>query len=215
MSGCGDEQRCERPERWEGSRADRHGRRHQPPACEVLETVGLGAGAELADGAGAGAELGGASVGDGDELCGLALLGALDEGAWLGEFEELEAAEEAVAGWSGRALGCTPGVVVRAVRCRRWLAEAVGDPAGDTETDGSVLGAVLTWLTAWVGAVRANRVAKPTAVTALSCVARQVSLDRRRSPVARACPGNSSMGPVAGAVMAGESRYGSPVPRVR
>jgi hypothetical protein len=154
-------------------------------------------------------------VGDGDELCGLALLGTLDEGAWLGEFEELEAAEEAVAGWSGRALGCTPGVVVRAVRCRRWLAEAVGDPAGDTETDGSVLGAVLTWLTAWVGAVRANRVAKPTAVTALSCVARQVSLDRRRSPVARACPGNSSMGPVAGAVMVGESRYGSPVPRVR
>jgi hypothetical protein len=34
----------------------------------VLDTVGFGAGAELVDGAGAGAELGGASVGDGDEL---------------------------------------------------------------------------------------------------------------------------------------------------
>ena len=156
-------------------------------------------------------------MGDGDELCGLGLLGALDEDAWLGEFEEpgeLEPAEEAVAGWSGRALGCTPGVVVRALRWCRWPAEAVGDPAEDAETDGPVPGAVLTWLTAWVGAVRANRVAKPTTVTALSCVARQVSLDRRRSPVARASPGNSSMGPVAGVVMVGESRYGSPVPRV-
>jgi hypothetical protein len=63
-------------------------------------------------------------VGVGDELCGLALLGALDEGAWLGESDGLgpaeeEEEEEAVADWSGRALGCTPGVVVRAVRwCR-------------------------------------------------------------------------------------------------
>ena len=157
-------------------------------------------------------------MGDGDELCGLGLLGALDEGAWLGELEEpdeLEPAEGVVAGWSGRALGCTPGVVVRTLRWCRWPAEAVGDPAEDTETDGSVLGAVLTWLAAWVGAVRANRVAKPTTVTALSCVARQVSLDRRRSPMARASPGNCSMGPVAGMVMVGESRYGSPVPRVR
>jgi hypothetical protein len=35
----------------------------------VLEGVGFGAGAELVDGAGAGAELGGASVGEGEELC--------------------------------------------------------------------------------------------------------------------------------------------------
>jgi hypothetical protein len=68
-----------------------------------------------------------------------------------------------------------------------------------------VLGALVVSLTAWAGAVRANRVAKPTAVTALSCVARQVSLDRRRSPVARASPGNSTMGPVARVVMVGES----------
>jgi hypothetical protein len=113
----------------------------------VLETVGLGAGAELVAGAGAGAELGGASVGVGAELCGLELLellellGALDEGAGL---EEFEPAEEAVAGWSGCALGCTPGAVIRAVRCRRWPGDVVGDPAEDTETDGSVLGAVLT-----------------------------------------------------------------------
>jgi hypothetical protein len=156
-------------------------------------------------------------VGDGAELCGLALLGALDEDAWLGEVEEaaeLEPAEEAVAGWSGCALGRIPGVAAFALRWCRWPAEAVGDPAADAETDGPVLGAVLTWLAAWVGAVRANRVAKPTAVTALSCVARQVSLDRRRSPVARACPGNSSIGPVAGVVMVGDWRYGSPVPRV-
>jgi hypothetical protein len=35
-------------------------------------------------------------------------------------------------------------VVIRALGCCRWPAEAVGDPAEDAETDGSVLGAVLT-----------------------------------------------------------------------
>ena len=60
----------------------------------------------------------------------------------------------------------------------------------------------------WVGAVRANKVAMPTAVTALSWVVRQVSLDSLRSPAARASSGNSSM------TLVGESRYGSPVPWV-
>jgi len=51
-----------------------------------------------------------------------------------------------------------------------------------------VLGAVVVWSAVWTGAVRANRVAKPTAVTALSWVARQVRRDRRRSPAERAEP---------------------------
>jgi hypothetical protein len=165
---------------------------------------GGGAGAEL--GAGAGAELGGVSVGDADELAGLGPLGALDEDDLLGEGEGLdepEPAEEAVAGWSGRALGCTPGAAARAFLWCRWPAGWVGVPLGDAEADGPVPGSALAWLTVWVGAVRANRVAKPTAVTALSCVARQVSLDRRRRPVTRAAPGNSSTGPVAWVVMVG------------
>jgi hypothetical protein len=167
---------------------------------------GGGAGAELGGGGGAGAELGGASVG-GEEPCEPDPPAELDDPEVLGALVELD--ERAplavgVAAWPACAVGCTPGVLARALRWCRWSARAVGDPAEEAETDGSVLRAVLTWLTVWAGAVRANRVAKPTAVTALSCVARQVSLDRRRSPVARAPPGNSSMGPVAGVVMAGE-----------
>ncbi len=49
----------------ERARRDRRGRRrHQPPPCDALETVGVGAGAELVDGAGAGAVLGGAGLAD-------------------------------------------------------------------------------------------------------------------------------------------------------
>jgi hypothetical protein len=122
----------------------------------------------------------------------------------LGELDERELLAVGVAAWPACAVGCTLGVAVRAFLWCRWPAEAVGVPAGDPEADGPVLWAVLTWLTVWVGAMRANRVAKPTAATALSCVARQVSLDRRRSPMARASPGNPSMGPVAGVVMVGD-----------
>jgi hypothetical protein len=57
----------------------------------------------------------------------------------------------------------------------------------------------------WAGAVRANKVAMPTAATALSWVVRQVSFDRRRSPTARVSPGNSSVKPVVGVTMVGES----------
>src|SRR5580693_7883635 len=113
----GDEQRRERPERPEGSRARRRGRgRHQPPACDVLDTVGLGAGAELVDGAGAGAELGGASVGDGAELREPDPPAALEELGELGELPEpaeLELPPDGVAAWPARAVGCTPGAVFR------------------------------------------------------------------------------------------------------
>jgi hypothetical protein len=67
---------------------------------------------------------------------------------------------------------------------------------------GLTLVAAVGWPTVWAGAVRANRVAMPTAVTALSWVARQVSLDRRRRPAARVSPGNS---PARGVTMVGES----------
>jgi hypothetical protein len=74
----------------------------------VLDTVGFGAGAELVDGAGAGAELGGASVGDGDELR------EPDPPPEPDELEELEGPGEreplpdGLAAWPARAVGCTP-----------------------------------------------------------------------------------------------------------
>jgi hypothetical protein len=157
----------------------------------VLDTVGFGAGAELVDGAGAGAELGGASVGDGDEL---REPDPPPEPEALDELEELEGPGEReplpdeLAAWPACAVGRTPGEVVRPGLWCRWLAEGVGVPAEEAETDGPVLGAVVAWSAVWAGAARANRVAKPTAVTALSCVARQVRRDRRRSPAERAEP---------------------------
>jgi hypothetical protein len=80
----------------------------------VLDTVGFGAGAELVDGAGAGAELGGASVADGDEL-----RDPPGEPEELAELEELEAPGEreplpdGLAAWPARAVGCTPGAPFR------------------------------------------------------------------------------------------------------
>jgi hypothetical protein len=74
----------------------------------VLDTVGFGAGAELVDGAGAGAELGGASVGDGDEL-----RDPPGEPEELDELEELEALPDGLAAWPARAVGCTPGALFR------------------------------------------------------------------------------------------------------
>jgi hypothetical protein len=82
----------------------------------VLDTVGLGAGAELVDGAGAGAELGGASVGDGAELREPDPPAALEELGELGELPEpaeLELPPDGVAAWPARAVGCTPGAVFR------------------------------------------------------------------------------------------------------
>ena len=94
------------------------------------------------------------------------------------------------------------------VRARlRWaLPGAEAGAAGDEDTAG---GAVPSLAVLWAGAVRANRVAKPTAVTALSWVARQVSRDSRRRPAARAAcvagpggpsgtgPGNSRVSRIA------------------
>ncbi len=111
----GDEQRRERPERPDGSRARRRGRgRHQPPACDELVTVGFGAGAELVDAAGAGAELGGASVGDDDEL--FDPPGEAEELDGLEELEgpgEPEPLPDGLAAAPGRAVGCAPGALFR------------------------------------------------------------------------------------------------------
>ena len=112
----GDEQGRERPEGPEGLRDRRRGRgRHQPPACEVLDSVGFGAGAELVDGAGAGAELGGASVGDGDAPFEPDPAAALEELDELGELAELGPLPDGVAAWPARAVGCAPGAVFRPV----------------------------------------------------------------------------------------------------
>ncbi len=159
----------------------------------MLETVGAGADAELVDGAGAGAELGGVSVGAADELREPGPLGGPDE---RGPLPGLEAPgpPEDVAGWPGRAEGCPWAAAIGAsLRCR-WPAVGAGVPVDDAAADGSVPLAETDWLAGGAGAVRANRVAKPTAVTALSCVTRQVSWDRRRSPAERATPRCSCTG---------------------
>jgi hypothetical protein len=128
-------------------------------------------------------------VGDGDEL-----RDPLGEPEELDELEgpgEPEPLPDGLAAWPARAMGWAPGALFRPTACR-WLAEGVGVPAEETEADGSVPEAVVAWSAVWAGAVRANRVAKPTAVTALSCVARQVRRERRRSPAERAAPGGPS-----------------------
>ena len=82
----------------------------------MLDTVvGRGAGAELVDGTGAGAELGGASVGDGadppDPPDGLAELGLA---LGLEELGALALLGDA-AGWPARAVGSTPAAGRRAL----------------------------------------------------------------------------------------------------
>ena len=75
---------------------------------------------------------------------------------------------EDTAGWSGCALGRRPEVARRAVLWCRWPAAGVGVPAEDGGTDGCMPAVRADWLAVWAGAVRANKVAKPTAVIALS-----------------------------------------------
>ncbi len=77
-------------------------------------------------------------------------------------------------------------------------------PLAEAKADG-VPGTAAVWLVVWAGAVRTNKVTRPTTVTVLSWVARQVSLDSLRSPLARVSAGYSWVG---------ESRYGSPSPWV-
>jgi hypothetical protein len=86
---------------------------------DPLEGVGFGAGAELVDGAGAGAELGGASEGEGEELCepdpppDPDELGALDGLDELDELDELELPAEGAAAWPACAVGWTPAAPAR------------------------------------------------------------------------------------------------------
>jgi len=153
----------------------------------VLETVGVGAGAELVDGAGAGAVLGGASLADLDGAgaafwLALAVTWAPAWGAGAAAWALADAVARARLGWA------FPGEELDG-------AAAGGDVfAADA--------AVVSPAAVWAGAVRANKVAKPTAVTALSWVARQVRRERRRSPaerVARGCSsGNSDLSRMTG-----------------
>jgi hypothetical protein len=106
--------------------------------------------------------------------------------------DERELPAEGDAAWPACAVGWTPGAPARPFLWCRCPTEGVDVPADDAEVDGCVPEAAADWSAVWTGAVRANKVAKPTAVTALSCVARQVRRDRRRSPTERAAPGGSS-----------------------
>jgi hypothetical protein len=96
----------------------------------------------------------------------------------------LGAALGCAVGWAaGLALTC---LITRAFLW--WIAAGWGGAAAD----GFALcgGGAGLLAAAGAGAVRANKVAKPTAVRAPSWVARQVRRDRRRSPAARAAPGS-------------------------
>ena len=73
----------------------------------------MGAGAELVDGAGAGAELGGASAGEGEELREPDPPPELDELEVRDGFDEREPPAEGVAAWPAWAVGWTPGAPAR------------------------------------------------------------------------------------------------------
>jgi hypothetical protein len=183
--------------------------------------VGAGAGAELGSGAGAGAELGGARVGDGaepppppppdppdeppDPPDEPEEPDPADEPEPPDEPGELDELDEPVEPWPGCALGWAPGVFNPRPLWRRlfeweWVREAQG--FGHDVTC-FTMGAGVAWPTVWAGAVPANKAVKPTAVTALSSVARQVMPDRRCSPTARVSPGSSPV--MVDSIMVGES----------
>jgi hypothetical protein len=126
---------------------------------DVLCT-GLGAGA------GAGGVAGGASVGGG-------------AGALLG-FDAGTAAE-------GCAVGATPVVApVVAAALAAWPVLLTGLGAAVVAEKGEWAGCTGAWLLVeWVGAVRANRIAKAAAARALSWALRQVRRERRRRPLSR------------------------------
>jgi hypothetical protein len=154
----------------------------------VLETVGVGAAAELVDGAAAGGVLGGASVAGLDGAgAGAAWLDGAGAVAWAAAWAP-DGAPDWEVGWpSARVLADA------VARARLWWVLA-GEEADEARAEGDALAAgagVVLLAVVWAGALRANKVAKPTAVTALSWVARQVRRDRRRSPAARAAPGCS------------------------
>lgn len=133
----------------------------------------MGAGAELVDGAGAGAVLGGASLVDLDGA-GVAF--------WLAW----------AAAWGA---GAAAWALAYAVARTRLGWAFLGEELDGAGAEGDVFAAdaaVLSLATVRAGALRANKVAKPTAVTALSWVARHVRRERRRRPAVRAAPGCSS-----------------------
>jgi len=127
--------------------------------------------------------VGGASVGDGDALL---ELDELDELGEVGVGEGLEALPLLEADWPACAVG--DGFEDAPARACRWCRRAAAWVAA-ADVDACVLGVDAVWLVVWAGAVRANSVTRPTAVTALSWVALQVSLDRRRRPTVRVSPG--------------------------
>jgi hypothetical protein len=139
--------------------------------------VGTGAGALGVDGAGAAAGVlaGGASVGLGDaDFAGCGL------GRWLARD-----ADRAVDPDPFRCCGDEV-EAADAARCRcrgAWLADGDGDAVAV-----AALAGVVWSLSTGFGAVRANTTANPTAPMVPSWVTRQVSLDSRASPLARAAP---------------------------
>ena len=176
--------------------------------------VGAGAGAELGGGAGAGAELGGARVGDGAEPPPPPPPDPPDEPDEPDEPDPADEPEppdepgeldERVEPWPGCALGWAPGVFTPRPLWRRlfeweWVREA---PGFGHDVTCFTMGVGVAWPTVWAGAVPANKAVKPTAVTALSSVARQVMPDRRCSPTARVSPGSSPV--MVDSIMVGES----------
>jgi hypothetical protein len=113
-----------------------------------------------------------------------------------GDADALAADEvaDALTGVFGAEDGTAARAVLGVLGCGRD-GEGEGEVGAETDDGAGVApGAAAVLLTVvCAGAVRANRVASPTAVTALSWVARQVSRDRRRRPSVRAAPGGSSL----------------------
>jgi hypothetical protein len=121
--------------------------------------------------AGAGAVVGGASVGRG----GAAVAGAGAAAGWAGA-------------WAGVGLLvlATVRAFLDALADGLGVAVAVADEVGAAGLAGAWL------LVVWAGAVRANTIAKVAAARALSWVVRQVRRERRRRPSSLAVPAGVS-----------------------
>jgi hypothetical protein len=140
-----------------------------------LDVVCTGVG----DGAGAGAVVGGAGA---DDRVGVGVGVGAAGGGVLGC--------AVAAGWAAALV---------TARCR-GLRAAVTFPRGYPEVcagvglaDAGALAGAAAWLLAvWAGALRANSTANAAAATALSCVVRQVSRERRRRPLVLLLPSGSS-----------------------
>src|SRR5262245_41845239 len=156
-AAVGDEQRCDGAQGREGAGTDDLSWRGDHPATDPDEVVCGGAGL---GGAGAGAVVGGARVWAG---AGAGAAGVAGAGGGRG---------------AGGAGGAGSGL-------RLWCVWGVGGGPGDGVPDavaGPWRGLAGAAAGVWAGGVLANTAVKPTAATALSPVACQVSLDRRRRP---------------------------------